>query len=959
MLRANLTGLGDEISSLVDLLCYRAQQNPLAIAYTFLLDGEKEAQSLTYQDLDIQARAIACQLQDFAEPGERALLLYPSGVEFIAAFFGCLYAGVIAIPMDTPRANQSLDRLSKIVLDAMATVALTTQSLLPQLRGRGSENPSILSLYWLTTDNLQSELAAGWQKQDFHNDSLAFLQYTSGSTGSPKGVMVSHGNLLHNEKMIKHAFHHHDETVGVGWLPQYHDMGLIGNILQPLYLGRPSILMSPVAFIQKPVRWLSVISQYKATSSGGPNFAYELCARKITPEQKAELDLSSWQVAFNGAEPINAEVLKKFASAFAECGFNKDAFLPCYGLAESTLFVCGNLRSGGPLVKTFQTTELKNNRAVLTDNNITDNRQLVSCSNSFEQKIVIVDPELLRECSPNQIGEIWISGPSVAHGYWNNGEATETTFKARLKEHSETFLRSGDLGFIDDGQLFVTGRLKDLIIIRGRNYYPQDIELTVEQSHPALREHSSAAFAVNIDGEEKLVVLAEVDRQFMRQDRLRQSSRKDGECPPDNADNVISAIRQAVPAQHELQIYSVVLLKTGSIPKTSSGKIQRQKCRVLYENNNLSMLGIWESIALGNSASPLERMPILATNPALDNTEEMLLNYLKNQVGHLLDFKPDQIIDRKTQLSTLGFDSLSTMELHVAIERDLRVTFLASKLLENPTLEEILFELINKSSLDNFLQIKPDASKNLNNGLLTGKSDLQTPRPRGVLASLVLTLFGVMSRLIWNVQISGVNNIPLTGPFILCPNHESHLDGMWIMSCLPSTLRDQCCCLAKKEHFHTAIGRMFASLVGAIPTDRLADSLPALNAGVSVLKEFRPLLIHPEGTRSRTGKLLPFRRGVAKLAFATNAPVIPIRICGTGVIYPAHKLCPKLFDLSRLGRYDLQIIFGSPIYPNHKLQNLASEILFTEQLQNAVASLVNNENEDVFNQSPPGFELPD
>jgi len=555
-----------KFSTLVDLLRYRSLHQPAQLAFTFLQDGETESSSLTYQELDRSARAIATQLQSLGASGSLALLLYPPGLEFIAAFFGCLYAGTVAIPAYPPRRNQNMSRLQAIVASSQAAVALTTTSLLTNIREQLAQNPELAALRWLATDNLASDQALGWQESALSSDTLAFLQYTSGSTGTPKGVMVSHGNLLHNERMIERAFGHTKKTIVVGWLPLFHDMGLIGNVLQPLYLGRSCILMSPVDFLQKPFRWLQAISRYKATTSGGPNFAYDLCVRKITPEQGATLDLSSWEVAFTGAEPIRAETLERFAAAFDPCGFRKEAFYPCYGMAETTLFVSGGLKTDPPVVRHVKGTALEQNRVVTAASEQEDVRTIVGCGQTWlDQKIVVVDPESLTECLSDQVGEIWVSGLSVAQGYWRRPEETQQTFHAYLADTVEgPFLRTGDLGFLHNGELFVTGRLKDLVIIRGRNHYPQDIELTVDESHPALRSGCGAAFSVEVEGEERVVVAQEVERSYLR--KL-------------DADEVVGAVREAVSQQHELEVYAVLLLKTGSIPKTSSGKIQRYACK--------------------------------------------------------------------------------------------------------------------------------------------------------------------------------------------------------------------------------------------------------------------------------------------------------------------------------------------------------------------------------------------
>nr|AXN93578.1 PuwC [Cylindrospermum moravicum CCALA 993]AXN93587.1 PuwC [Cylindrospermum alatosporum CCALA 994] len=566
-----------DFSTFVELLRYRAISQPDKIAFTFLQDGETETGSLTYQALDQQAKAIAVQLESVVAKGDRAIMLYPSGLEFITAFFGCLYAGVVAIPAYPPRRNQNLFRLQSIVTDAQATVALTTAALSSDLKQWFNQNSELATVKWLVTDEIDSNLASVWQQPELNSNTLAFLQYTSGSTGTPKGVMVSHSNLLYNEEMIKVGFQNTEQSIIAGWLPFFHDMGLMANLLQAVYLGVPCFFMPPVAFLQRPYRWLQVISRYKATSSGAPNFAYDLCVNKITPEQISSLDLSSWDLAFNGAEPVNPATLDRFTAKFAAYGFRREAFYPGYGMAETTLLISGGLRKAAPVVLSVAGSNLEENRVLVTTDEQEGSKKIVGCGQTLlEQKIAIADPETLTHCSPEQVGEIWVSGANVAGGYWNRPEETEQTFHSYFADTGEgPFLRTGDLGFLRDGELFITGRIKDVIIIRGRNHYPQDIEVTVEQSHPALRPSNGAAFTVTVNEQEKLIVVQEVERTWLR--------KLDGET-------VVKAIRLAVSQQHELQVYAAVLIKTGSIPKTSSGKIQRRACRAKYLAGTLEEL---------------------------------------------------------------------------------------------------------------------------------------------------------------------------------------------------------------------------------------------------------------------------------------------------------------------------------------------------------------------------------
>jgi acyl-CoA synthetase (AMP-forming)/AMP-acid ligase II len=588
-----------ESSTLIELLRRRALQQPEHRAYTYLLDGEIEAGHLTYAALDCQARAIGALLQSYGARGERALLLYPTGLEFIAAFFGCLYAGVIAVPLPPPNLAQpqrTLPRLLAITNDAGPSLALTTSSILSKTERLFAQAPELQAMHWLATDKITSNPAHEWQEPTASSATLALLQYTSGSTAVPKGVMVSHGNLLHNSAYLTDALELTPHSVSVTWLPAFHDMGLSNGIIQPLYTGGRCFLMPPQAFLQWPIRWLQAISRYQATVSGGPNFAYELCARRITPEQRLTLDLSSWIAAYNGAEPVRAETLKRFAESFAPCGFRPSYSYPCYGLAEATLIVSGGLLRDDPIFCATSVAALEKNRVAQPLEQQANARTFVGCGRAqHDTNILIVHPESLTRCAPDEVGEIWVSSPSVAQSYWNRPEETERTFRACLADTGEgPFLRTEDLGFVKDGELFVTGRLKDLIIIGGRNLYPHDIELTVEQSHPAIRSGCCAAFSVDVADEERLIVTAEVERRYQPADRDPQDGEAGafpGARPRLDVEALVRSIRRAVAEAHDVRVYTVVLLRTGRIPKTPSGKVQRRACRASFLDGTLDRLG--------------------------------------------------------------------------------------------------------------------------------------------------------------------------------------------------------------------------------------------------------------------------------------------------------------------------------------------------------------------------------
>ena len=567
----------NKFSTLVELLRYRASSQPERIAYIFLRDGEIEEARLTYGELDQKARAIAAHLQSLEAKGERGLLLYPPGLDFISAFFGCLYAGVVAIPAYPPRRNQNLFRLQAIIADSQARFTFTNADLFPSLKKQWAKDSELGAMQWIVTDEIDHHLKEDWQEPTLEKNSLAFLQYTSGSTGTPKGVMVSHHNLLINSAFIDHVWGHDQDSIMVTWLPTFHDMGLIYGVIQPLYKGFLCYMMAPASFVERPLRWLQALSDKQATHSAAPNFAYDLCVRKIPPEKRATLDLSHWCMALNGAEPVRAEVLKKFAEAFQVSGFKATALCPGYGLAEATLKVTAVSYDSPPYFYPVQANALEKNKIVGATETDTNVQTLVGCGwTTIDTQIVIVNPETLKPCSPEIVGEIWLSGSTIAQGYWGKPQETQETFQAYLADTGAgPFLRTGDLGFIKDGELFVTGRLKEIILIRGRNNYPQDIELTVQNSHPALRPSCGAAFTVENKGEEKLVVVQEVERTWLRKVDI---------------DEVKRAIRKAVVQEYDLQVYAIALIRTGSLPKTSSGKIQRRRCRAKFLEGSLEIL---------------------------------------------------------------------------------------------------------------------------------------------------------------------------------------------------------------------------------------------------------------------------------------------------------------------------------------------------------------------------------
>lgn len=577
--------------TILDVVRYKSVDDREKRAFVFLSGGEKEEASLTYSELELKARMVAALLQEEKAKNQPVLLLYPPGLSYITAFLGCLFAGAIAVPTYFPgRTNIDL-RVASIIKDSGAKIALANSYDSLKIEQILLFYPELKSVRLITTDNLSQPLADRWKMPKITSDTIAFLQYTSGSTTSPRGVMISHANLIHNLSLIKQFLFCNSGGVGVSWLPFYHDLGLIGVILECLFTSMTCVLMSPVSFIQKPFRWLHAISHYQATHTAAPNFAYNLCIKKITEEQKKNLNLSSLQVCINGAEPINCHTLKRFTEAFFECGFRLKNFVPAYGLAESTLYVSGTQRSSGPLMIKLNESKLGENKVELLEEENQRGVLLVGCGKiPPTTNIKIVDPQNGTVCLDREIGEIWISSQSTAKGYWRRHEETNTTFWNRLSGENGLFLRTGDLGFIYEEELFVTGRIKDIIIVRGHNHYPQDIESTVEQCHPAIKNGCCAAFSISIDEEEKLIVAAELNHHYY----ISLPKREEPENMNNNAfDEIFDTIRRAVSEQHELQVYGIVLLTPNTLPKTSSGKLQRHLCARYYLDGTLKAVKKW------------------------------------------------------------------------------------------------------------------------------------------------------------------------------------------------------------------------------------------------------------------------------------------------------------------------------------------------------------------------------
>ncbi len=630
------------VATLTEILRRRAQQQPNRTAFTFLADGEVKTASLTYAELDQRARAVAALLDESGARGERVLLLFDAGLEFVTSFFGCLYAGAVAVPAPPPhpaRLGRTLPRVQAIAADSRPALALTTASLLSMIDGA----PDLRALRWLKVDEFDPEASVRWQAPPQTVDDLAYLQYTSGSTSTPKGVMVTHFCLVHQSEHLARGNDYTEQSVSATWMPNFHDYGLVEGIIHPAIYGIPSYLFSPLAFVQRPARWLEIITRYGVTHSSGPNFAYELCVRKVTPEQRAPLDLRSWRMAGNAAEPVHRETIERFAETFAPYGFRFESFYPAFGLAEATLMVSagGGPEPHAPLFITARAAALEQERRVVeVGPNEPGARSLAGCGRPIaDTEIAIVDPETHRRCAPDELGEVWVKCAGLARGYWQRPEETEEKFHARIAgTHEGPFMRTGDLGFMRYGELFIGGRVKDLIIIRGQNYYPQDVEWTAERSHRLLRPGCCAAFAIEVGREERLVLVLEVRREFGSADERE----------------VIEAIRERVAECHELQPYAVVLVKTGTINKTSSGKIQRHASRREFLEGTLEAVALWQMPEEGGDENRLSARK----TPAMETVREWLVAAISRRTGI-----PPTEIDAGQPFRYYGFDSARVVEM--------------------------------------------------------------------------------------------------------------------------------------------------------------------------------------------------------------------------------------------------------------------------------------------------------
>lgn len=651
-------------SDLVQLLQHQADARRDRLAYEMLESDGVPDSSITFGQLDVRARALAARLLTLGGPGDRVLMLYSSSIDFVVAFFACLYAGMAGVPLYPPRNSRHLQRLVMVARDCDARLVLTTgahrRASRQLLEALGDERRSRL----VETDLTDAGVAAVSGREAFAGRTapLAFLQYTSGSTGAPRGVMVSHRNLLHNLASMQQGYGLDDAAHMVSWLPVHHDLGLIYGVLLPLFGGFTASLIQPAAFMQRPGLWLQAIGRRRATISGGPNFAFDLCVDTVTEAERRTLDLGSLRCLLNGAEPVRAGTLERFTSRFCACGFDARAWNPSYGMAEATL-VISQYRPGRPVVVDRIDPEALGRHAVSPGA-----RPVVGCGMAFDdQALQVVDPYTGQPCAPGHVGEFWVSGPSICQGYWNDAEATREVFGARLDSHpGSRFLRTGDLGYVRDGLVFVTGRLKDLIIVRGKNHYPQDIEYSVQACWPGFHLEHGAAFAVESeDGEARLVVVHEVARTWRNRIDIEAVGRL--------------AVR-AVALAHDLELQALVIVRPATIPITSSGKIQRRATRTLWRDGRLDILGMWQRspvAARTDDSDPARRYP----------PQHAIRAWLISRLEIHLAAGPDGI-DPHRSFSELGMTSLIAVTLAREMQDWIGIDIEVNCLYDYPTLEQ-------------------------------------------------------------------------------------------------------------------------------------------------------------------------------------------------------------------------------------------------------------------------------
>ncbi|WP_255987648.1 AMP-binding protein [Chitinolyticbacter albus] len=690
------------MARLDDVLSYWAEQQPRRKAYTELDAEGAEVESISYEQLAARAGALAVRLRTLAEPGQHVILAYPAGVDFMVAFFGCMYAGLVAAPVPLPKRNRPNARLAQMVAASDAALLLSNSATLQWMGSvlvREADWPARVTL--VASDDGTTAPSATPPSQAQHpieRGPQAFTQFTSGSTSLPKGVMISHEACLYNLQMARSVSGARSDSVFVSWLPHYHDLGLVAHLLHSFYCGSHCVVLAPSTFVAQPVQWLRAISRYHGQYTGAPNFAYQLCLDRIGEAERQRLDLSSLKMAINAAEPVQAQTVRDFCAGFAVSGFEPRMFLPAFGMAEATVFVASGTLDDEPVYKQIDAMALYTEGVARPAQPGREAKELVGCGHGkLHQRLTIVDAQTRLALPANRVGEIWVHGPNVMTGYYKRPEANAEAF-GTLDSDDQRQLRTGDLGFIDEtGELFITGRIKDLIIINGANFYPQDIEACVEASHAALRRDGSAAFGISDGISERLVLFAEVDKDT--------AQRAAGD--PSLLDAIAEEIGAAVTQHFELAVAHIVFLKPTQLPKTSSGKVRRQECKQRFLQQHPERLSQWPS---ATPPHPEERkQPMYNIEKALQRVTDMGAEHLRvfsllTQILtaryklRLADFDIDKSI------FFYGIDSLSIIDIHAEMEKKLERSiptvafFHANTVIE--MIDDIVIGMTDRSQFD-------------------------------------------------------------------------------------------------------------------------------------------------------------------------------------------------------------------------------------------------------------------
>lgn len=659
-----------QCTTYTEVIKNRTVEKPDHVVFRFLSDGVIENESFTYQQLETRSKALGAAMQNAGSKGDRVLLLFHHGLSYVASLYACFYSGFVAVPAYPPRRNRGIERIQTIITDSEAKICLVSQQVYNDIQNNLKNDELFTQLNWIIYEEIPDSNSLNFNDVEILPDDVALLQYTSGSTGNPKGVMITQLNLLYNSEYIRRTYELGKHTVGVNWLPVFHDMGLIGGIMQVAYSGGVNIGLPPIEFLKKPLNWLKAIEKYGGTTAGGPNFSYDYCVQKTTDAERKNLDLSTMTVFFCGAEPIRKTTYNEFSEKFAVSKFREEQFYSCYGLAEATLIVTGGYRANKPKYLEVDSESLSDNKVEVINDGRPGSISLVGCGHLWmETQIEIVNPSNMKRAGKNEVGEIWISGPTLAAGYWNKPEETKRSFGAKIADTDDgPFFKTGDLGFFHDNELYITGRLKDLIIIRGINHYPNDIEFTIQSAFSELRQNGGAAFPVDEAGEEKLVIVQELERAAMRDTDFTM---------------LIENIRQVVTEEHELDIYSVVLIRAGSIPVTSSGKIQRRQTKFGYLSNDLSVVAQWIKEE-GDADLAIIEDVIAPTKEAI--TEWLISWIMRNQ-----HFRREEI-ELDKNIMSYGIDSLAAVTLETEISKRFGFQWHVSSFMLNPTINKLAVE---------------------------------------------------------------------------------------------------------------------------------------------------------------------------------------------------------------------------------------------------------------------------